>query len=474
MSEGRPEAGLDHGAPDPSDQRRRGPAVPRGAVPVFALVLAVSLLTNIVLGTRLEDERSEVAGLRRAVAEQQRALDALRGDLRGTSDDPLVQVSAAVERIRSLSFREDVTPELLTSAQLAQRVREAFTQDNDRAEFEANQQVLETLGLIAPGTDLWSLIQAANEEQIGGFYDSDEKVMVVEARDASRLGPLDRFVLAHEYTHAVTDQHFDLGRLDDLQERRDDDEAFAYLSLVEGDAQLVSELYVGSVLTQDEQLELLDEVNEISTERFDVLPEYLREVYEFPYRRGLEFVRALHRRGGFAAVDGAYRDPPVSTEQIMHPNRYIAKRDDPVAVTLPDVRARLGDGWRRIDGGGIGELDVLLLADHGAQSIGRTDAQKAAAGWDGGAYIGLRSGKNVVVALQTAWDSESEAREAQALFERWLPLRYRNVGSVFDAGPSSKGWGSPDGAGIVARRGDRVTLVLGPDRATVERAFGAF
>lgn len=475
MNQDRPPFDHDQGASTGSTWQRPGPRpYPRGVLPILAVALVVSLLTNLLLVSRLEDERADVAALRRSVAEQQAALDTLRGDVRGTSDDPLVQISAAVERIRSLSFRERIEPELLTSAQLAARVRGSFRDDNDRAEFEANQQVLEVLGLIAPGTDLWSLIQAANEEQIGGFYDSDKGVMVVEARDATKLGSLDRFVLAHEFTHAVTDQHFDLSRLDDLQEKRADDEAFAYLSLVEGDAQLVSELYVGSVLTQDEQLELLREAEGISTTRFDALPEYLREVYEFPYRSGVDFVRALHRQGGFATVNGAYRDPPVSTEQIMHPNRYIATRDDPVAVRLPDLRARLGGGWRRIDGGGIGELDMLLIADHGAQSITRTDARRAAAGWDGGAYVGLRSGDDVLVAMLTAWDSQAEAREAVALFERWLPLRFANVGSAFDAGSNAKGWESPDGAGIVARDGDHMVLLVGPSRGSVERAAAAF
>src|SRR5688572_28609093 len=93
------------------------------------------------------------------------------------------------------------------------------------------------------------------------------------------------------------------------------------------------------------------------------MPRFLREVLLFPYTEGLEFVRALYNRGGFSEVDRAYRDPPASTEQILHPSRYLDTRDDPVAVALPDVARTLGTGWDELAGGGVGELDVRVMVD---------------------------------------------------------------------------------------------------------------
>ena len=459
--------------PLPGQDPRR--SYPRGFVPVLAIALAVSLLTNLVVLGRLQEERDQGARAEARIEQQQDALDALRGGLAPQEDGPLARIIAAVERIRGLEFTERVEPDLLTSEQLAARVRTAFREDTDREEFEANQKVLAVFGLVDPEDDLFNLVRRAQEEQIGGFYDTREKVMVIETRNANAPTALDQVLLSHEFTHAVTDQHFDLGRLDKLQEARDDDEAFAFLSLVEGDAQLVSQLYVRAVMTEDEQAELFAEIGGIDTQEFDSLPAFLRETFEFPYTKGLEFVQAIHRRGGFEALDEAYRDPPVSTEQILHPAKYLAdERDDPVQVTLPDVRAALGTGWTQIDAGGIGELDLLVIADEGAQSFSRTDARKAADGWDGGRYVGLSSDRGVLVAVETVWDSESEAREAATLFGRWLPLRYGNVGGPFDAGTGNRGWASDEGAGVIRRNGDRLTMVLGPDRASVERAASAF
>lgn len=445
---------------------------PRAVVPILAAALVVSLLTNLLLAIRIDDERAASAALRQRVDEQQDALDALRGEISG-SGDALEQIAHAVERIRGLTFKQPVQPELLTSDELVARIRETFLTGDDREEFEANARVAVVLGLVDADVDLWEIVTAAQEEQIGGFYDTREQTMVVEARNARRPTPLDRLVLSHEYTHALTDQYVPLRRLDELREQRADDQALALLALAEGDAQLVSELYARSVLTDADQLELLREVAEIPSERLDQLPPFLREAFEFPYTRGLDFVRALHRSGGFEAVDAAYRDPPTSTEQILHPNRYVRTRDEPVEVTIPELTRALGAGWRTIDRGGVGELDVLLIADHGAQSISRADARRAADGWDGGRYVGLESDAGVLVAAVTAWDSVAEAREATRLFARWLPLRFGNVGSAFDAGAGNRGWESPDGAGVVLRDADRVTLVLGPARRDVERAAAA-
>jgi hypothetical protein len=109
------------------------------------------------------------------------------------------------------------------------------------------------------------------------------------------------------------------------------------------------------------------------------------------------------------------------------------------------------------------------------QFLPTPDAERAAAGWDGGRYTAAESDKGTVVAAMTVWDSETEARQATEILSRWLPARYKNQGNnVQLAGPTGRGWESPDGAGAVIRNGSRVLLVLGPDRASVDRARTAF
>jgi hypothetical protein len=192
----------------------------------------------------------------------------------------------------------------------------------------------------------------------------------------------------------------------------------------------------------------------------------------FPYQRGQEFVSSLVSSGGIAALDKAYKDPPTSTEQILHVSKYLSRRDDPTAVEMPRLATTMGSGWKGLEGGGIGEFDAQLLID---QYLSSGEARDAAAGWDGGRYVAAESSKGTVVAIETVWDSVSEARQAASALERWLPARYANRGTdVRIQGATGRGWESPDGAGAVTRNGTRILLVVGPDRASVDRARSAF
>jgi hypothetical protein len=156
----------------------------------------------------------------------------------------------------------------------------------------------------------------------------------------------------------------------------------------------------------------------------------------------------------------------------MHPARFLDRRDDPVPVGAPDLVAAIGG--KEIQRGEIGEIDLRLIADlAGGQGLSASESRLAADGWDGGRYAAVQLPDGVVVVAVTAWDSESEASEAQRLFARWLPLRFRNEGAEFAIDGTGRGWRGRDGAGIVVRKGDRVLLVLGPDQETARRAHTA-
>lgn len=445
----------------------------------LTVALLVSLALNGVVGVRYRHAEERIDALERQVLLQHDALEALRerGDGGGGGGDPLAEIRAVVEGLRGLEFERRVKADVVTQAQLSDRIERLFRGETSRREFEASRQVLVALGVVDPDLDLWEAFIAVHQEQVGGFYDSKKRALVVGARDARNPSPYTRFILAHEYTHALTDQHFDLGRLDRLQEQRRYDAASAWRALVEGDASLVQGLYLQQVLSLDEQLEVAAEAGKAPRAEFDRLPAFLQASLLSPYLDGLAFVQALDANGGSEAIDRAYEDPPVSTEQILHPFKYF-EREEPMEVSVPDVRARLGrDTWRTIDNGELGELDLRLLGDepYASGGLSSRDAEAAAEGWDGGAYVGLRSSRgDVVVAMLTAWDSESEAREAQNLFGQWLPLRYGNIGDPIDAGPTGSGWRGRDGTGMVLRAGDRVAFLFGPDEDTVRRARAAF
>jgi hypothetical protein len=431
----------------------------------------VSLAVNTILALRVKEESDTQARLRDRVATLQDEADALRRQQPQTGRTLLERIAAAVEVIRELKFNKVVKSRVVTDEQLAALVEAQYKKDSPKAEVDQSDAVLTTLGLLGPKDDLYAITLGVVKEQVAGFYDIDKKVLVVGGEVANPT-PLDEVLLAHEYVHAVTDQHYNLERMNKLQDERKDDEATALLSLVEGDATVMMFNYAARYLTPSQRNEVQSEAAATPSTHLDAAPKALREALLFPYDEGARFVRSLIANGGIAALNSAYVTPPTSTEQIIHVSKFLGRRDDPTPVTMPDLAGAMGPGWKSIEGGGVGELDVRLIVD---QFLPIADAERAAAGWDGGRYAAAQSAKGTVVAAMTVWDSEVEAREATETLSRWLPARYKGEGNnVALAGLTGRGWESPSGAGAVVRNGARVLLVLGPDRASVDEARAAF
>lgn len=456
--------------PPPPPGGPGGPAKP-AIVAGLAVALAVSLAVNAILALRVKDESDRQASLRNRVAELESEIDTLRRRGPGTGGSSVLdRIASAVAELRRLSFTSTIGAEILSDEQLRARVEKQFSTENPRTEIDQLDGVLTALGLVAADVDLYDTLLEVQTEQVAGFYDTKTKKLVVGG-DAANPTPLDRVLLAHEYTHALTDQRFDLSRFDDLIEERKDDEATAYLSLVEGDATLIMGLYAQQFLTPTELQEFFSESSQAPSTSLDRAPNVIRRSLLFPYEQGVVFARSLMESGGTEALDRAYRDPPTSTEQILHVSKYTGRRDDPTAVTVPKLAGVMGKGWTNFEDGGIGEFDIRLLVD---EFLTRGDAEAAGDGWDGGRYAAARSNAGVLVAVSTVWDSEAEAREATDVFGRWLPNRFGNEGKDMGLSGSGRGWESPDGSGAVLRNGTKVVLILGPDRATVERARTAF
>ena len=457
----------------PPGPKQRDPIEPgRPAIVAgIAVALAVSLAVNVILALRVKDESDQQARLRARITALEQEIDTLKRAQPQDSKTVLERIAAAVEQLRALKFKGAVKSEVLTDDQLAARVDQQFRSDAPRAEVDDNDAILTALGLLGRRDDLWEILLGVQREQVAGFYDTDKKILVVGG-DAKNPTPLDRVLLAHEYVHALTDQHYDLSRLDKLDDARKDDEATAYRALIEGDATVMMFNYAARYLTTGDRVEVQRELSSSPSQKFEAAPKAIRESILFPYQEGERFVRSLLDAGGISELNKAYKDPPTSTEQILHVSRYLGRRDEPSAVAMPDLARALGTGWKGLRGGGIGEFDVRLIA---GQFLPRRDADEAGSGWDGGRFAAADSSAGTVVAALTVWDSESEAREATEILSRWLPARYGNRGSnVRVTGATGRGWDSPTGAGTVTRDGKRILLVVGPNMASVDKARSAF
>ena len=222
--------------------------------------------------------------------------------------------------------------------------------------------------------------------------------------------------MAHELTHALQDQHFNLRRFEHWP-KGDSDAELAAHALIEGDATLAMAMYVAS--NPFRALAFLKSMGAagIATEELDKAPRALRETLLFPYQEGLNWTRTLYKDGGWKDVSDAFTTLPQSTEQILHADKYFA-HESPVKVTLPDVTSLLnGRGqrseirgqrtgtnqrepasslqplasWKKLTSDVNGEWGCYLILDQFLKSP--AESRRAAAGWAGDRFALYESAK---------------------------------------------------------------------------------
>ena len=306
-------------------------------------------------------------------------------------------VARDVERLRRLRFEKLPRPKYLTGRALDRRI-EGWLEEYPDADADAYGRALIALGALPPGSDFKELLGQALSGQVAGFYDPRNGELVVDSGEDPSLSGMDRFILSHELDHALTDQRLrlpDAVRADEPPAGAED----AYVAasaLVEGDATLLMGAYAV------DNLSFVDAVKSIfpllaSEQDFAVLPYFIQGAMLFPYNDGERFVCELYRRGGWRAVDRAYRRLPASTAEIMFPERYGrgGRPADPPDPPGP------GGGWKRLDRQAFGALDLLLLFEAPGDDVDEEldGARDRAGSWAGGELHTWTRGKQTAVAL---------------------------------------------------------------------------
>ena len=248
--------------------------------------------------------------------------------------EQVAELAEIAEEIRGLTFFDDPNVVFMTSDELAARVLEDFHAELLPGEVEWTEAWLELLGLLDPSQQpLLELYTDLLSEQVVGLYVPETKELLVRG-DAEALSVLSRTTVIHELLHALTDQHFDIGaRIDALVDDQRFDEAGAYISLLEGEATYFQFIYIGDYLSTEDAVAIATEALATDSGALDETPYAIAESLFFRYEDGLDFAIALAEQG-IEAFNDAHRDPPVSTEQIAHPERF-AEAQAPIDVVLP-------------------------------------------------------------------------------------------------------------------------------------------
>lgn len=277
------------------------------------------------------------------------------------------RIEAFVETERGLKFKHKVKVTLLSTPKFVAKLKSLQGKD-DAADAEKLRATFSALGLIPASTDLLKAFKAAYDQGTIGFYDFKSKQLYVRGTKAT---PGVQAVLAHELTHALDDQWFGLHRpgLD----KSNQELGLAFTALSEGDAERTRTAFEAKLSSADKAAATKEE-NSGGTPK---VPQIVLQIIGFPYAAGPDFIDALVKHGGIAALNSAFRKPPVSSEQILIPDRYFG-HDVPKHVDYPHADGTV------IDKGDLGLIGLFLTL---SQQLGQNDAATGVRGWGGDEYV---------------------------------------------------------------------------------------
>lgn len=368
-------------------------------------------------------------------------------------------IASELAMISGMNLHHAVPCDLITKQKvndfLKKRVKEATTPDEIRAE----ELTLKKFGFVPPDFDLEKSTVDLLTEQAAAFYDYDKKkLFVTETTSPETESP----VLAHELSHAIADQNFNLGKFI-RQGRKSDDGATARLAVMEGQATWLMSEYLARKLGQSLKnspslVRMMSALGDSSGQYpvFDNAPLYLRQTLVFPYTKGMLFQQAVIEKDGDKGFAEVFRRPPASTQQILHPEKYF-QAVQPVTPELPDPK--LPHGFKSLVGGSLGELDHEVLLE---QYAGKAAADEIGPHWAGSVFE-LRENKKagrVVLLYAVQWDSPDTARRYFEAYRQALAKKWKKMDVSAETADSVSGTGD-DGRFELQRRDKVVTSVEG-------------
>ena len=386
------------------------------------------------------------------------------GAARRTQHAAIVSMTAEMLRetseLRELSILKAVKSGAQSRTEIENMIVKNLDAETTPGEMHAAEVLLRVFGLAPKDFAYRSFLIKLLTEQVAGYYDPKaQQFYLADWIDLDGQKP----VMAHELTHALQDQHFNLQRFENWP-KGDSDAELAAHALIEGDATLAMTLYMAkNPLVALAFIHSLG-AQEAASEQFKQAPRALRESLLFPYEEGSAWATQLYKRGGWELVSQAFTKLPQSTEQILHAEKYFSY-EAPQKLTLPDLKSALGPAWKRVDYDVNGEWGCYLILDEFLNDT--TESKQAAAGWAGDRFALYETGKpdQFFVAQLTAWDTPLDAQEFFSAYARRTAKRYADARELKSDDDRFE-WQTSSGRVVLELRGSRVAIVEGVPSST--------
>lgn len=340
-------------------------------------------------------------------------------DFAAAADEVLGQMS----EITGLKLLTPLKKSLRSREEIRAYVIQQMNEEKDASERYADQRSAEAFGLLPKGFDLDSFLVNVLTEQVEGLYDPKSHEFYIA--DWSPVAD-QRMVMAHELTHALEDQHFQIEAWVKAA-RPNEDAELARDAVLEGSAMaaMVDYLMLGTGRSLKDMPDfdpgmLIGEMG--STPTLQKAPPFLKDALIFPYIGGLNFSAAVMKSTGWGALAGVFAKPPVSTQQILHPGLYRSGKI-PSTVALPRLEKLLGSDWAKLDENTMGEFgwkEVLM------QFLEAERAKTLAAAWDGDRYMLFeqKQTKKLILVTRLHMDGEEHAARFLGQYSEALEKKY--------------------------------------------------
>lgn len=368
-----------------------------------------------------------------------------------------------LSELRNLPAKDEIESDELTQEEIKNFCFERIKEHAPKDLLSSEEKVLKKLKLAPSDFDYVELFEEFARREVAGFYDVKDKKMYISMDVPKQLRHL---VIPHELVHALQDQNFDLEKLvpkifdnSDLVQAR--------TALIEGDATITSY----DLMFQSKGMNMKDMPDISSTimeaieimlkrdEAFSRYPTFLQEQIMFPYFKGGSFVHKVLQNYSYQKLNEIFEDPPSSTEQILHIDKYLFKRDYPVPIDIGQIEAP-DNNWKKFYSNVWGEYSIYsFLKQHNEILFSKV----ASEGWDGDNLVGFENVDNgdIILVWGTVWDAENDAREFYDAYTASIKGRYDTAKRINEEGQGNKAIFDcgPEGCVYIEQREQNVLVI---------------